>query len=161
VSSWSLIRLVWRARLKLLYVAVAVAVALVVVWLYFPRQPLVSTSQVDNIRLGMSLLEVEAVFGVPPGDYCTAPVMSLGEDGKQPTVLQQPGAEEEAKAMQIACCQYNRGPVRNGRRWWIGNCGACEVVLDTWGRVEQKSFFPLCPVPPISGLAVMLRPIGL
>jgi hypothetical protein len=92
-----------------------VAVALLLtgaLFLLFPRSSRVTKAAFDQIEVGMSRPEVEAILGGPPGDYTTMPV--------QPD-LRSPGGLVE--------CLY-----------WEGDEGTIEVTVDADGAISWKGF---------------------
>src|SRR4051794_7755578 len=61
-----------RRALVLGLAALAIAAA---AWLFWPsRLPPIGPASFEQIKEGMTLQEVEALIGLPPGDYCTEPL---------------------------------------------------------------------------------------
>jgi hypothetical protein len=100
---------------RLVWAAVAVCLALVVGWATWPvpqRDP-VNRANIKRIRAGMTRAEVEAVLGVPPGDYTT--IFDLPR----------------------SCISGRR---LDG--WWISNSGELFVDFSPDGLVEKTDFRP-------------------
>jgi hypothetical protein len=59
----------WRRKLRLLLWSLIVAQIAFVVLALWPRSPLFTEKSCERIRTGMTYSEVEAIVGVPAGDY--------------------------------------------------------------------------------------------
>ncbi len=71
----------WRARTLL--IALALLAIGVGIYLCLPKSPRFTEDQYERIQLGMTLAEVEAVLGCPPGNYAPVDLVSMAR-GKQP-----------------------------------------------------------------------------
>jgi hypothetical protein len=75
----------------------------------------------EAIQGGMSEGEVEAIFGVPDGDYSTGPVSIFCSNGRPHEDYGPPDPEGEVKG-------------------WIGNDTYVCVAFDKEGKVRSKSY---------------------
>ena len=147
-------------RLLFVYL-VFVAVILACVWAVWPTRSPITLENFARIHKGMGFAEVQSVFGVPPGDYCTRPIMLLNADSTVPSATQQRSAEVEGIKIVGRGVTDNLGPMKAGRRWWVSDYGACAITFDSEGNVGDKEFIGVYPVPGEPLLDAVRRFLGL
>lgn len=105
------------ARLALFFF-VAIIGCIVVDWCITPRQR-VTRQMHDQIRAGMSLQEVEAILGFPPGYYAAGPIwLEWGS----------------------SWLRFDDAPQPPSERFWITPSGAILVALNAEGLVAGTSY---------------------
>ena len=121
-----------RRRLLGALALVGLAAGLVV-WLMPPR-PGITRDNYERLRAAMTLAEVEAVLGGPPGNYSRLPDREAGLwalDPDDPEVSR----------------QYFRG-----REVWVGQELAVAVWFNDHQRVVRKAAFEMPPENPLDRL---------
>jgi hypothetical protein len=101
---------------KLLWTGIAAGLAVALYFLVRPPAPKhnFDRTSFEKINKGMTLAEVEAILGGPPGDYTTRPTISE--------------------------CDVGWGP---GEKEWVSDEGAISVWFDPEGRILGASFSPV------------------
>jgi hypothetical protein len=109
-------------RKCLFYILITVVLGAVLFWrlaLSFmvtePRKITFSREDTNRISIGMTRSEVEAILGVPPGDYTTGPCDEPPNLGGWPF----------------------------GRTSWASDMGAISIRFDPGGRVQEVAFSPM------------------
>jgi hypothetical protein len=122
-------------KLLVVVLAVLVAVGAFVLW---PRPDRITRENCERIREGMSLAEVEAILGGPPGDYRTVLTQwdSNGEAYLSHPPVYDPG-----------CAGNPSVPIPVSEpAMWEGNTGIAFVDFSTQGA-ESPTFHKTCEVP--------------
>jgi hypothetical protein len=104
-----------QVRNRALLIAAAVGLAAVGVYSWSQRKPDFTAAQHLRINEGMTLQQVEAILGCPPGDYTRAGVPPSHSD----SILSTEETREEA---------------------WLGETGSIHVTFDKDGRVALSSY---------------------
>src|SRR5262249_11637261 len=78
-------------------------------------------SSFTEIKIGMTLADVETIVGIPPGDYSTAPIV-LPPEGD---------AENMAAIVRL---------MNGDGIWWVGNGGVFCIGVDRNGEDSEKRF---------------------
>jgi hypothetical protein len=104
-------------------------------WLAIPKHP-INREGLGKIRAGMSLPEVEAVLGRPPGNYRTGEV--------DLDLSQQTGEFENV----MFAPEVVLGKRHFRHEWWQGDEGNLWVCFDEQDRVVTKEFTPGVCRPP-------------
>jgi hypothetical protein len=87
-------------------------------WLLQPK-PRINQETLDGIKVGMTLSEVEATIGAPPGDYGVGKGEIEFWTGREPP----------------------RGKLRNDYKAWLGQTGAICVWFDANGKAADYEVF--------------------
>lgn len=126
-----------RFRLKWWLVALLALVVAVAGWLLMSYSP-IDLGKYENIQVGMTEKEVEAVLGGPAGDYETR--INLGFISYRRKYMRTWSPNESMS--------YNYIPpgTRYQQRTWVTNHGRLSVFFAEDGRVMQKTILP-CPWP--------------
>src|SRR5262249_15470800 len=103
---------------KLVCLGIVAALIAAVYFLIRPGVPShnINLATVERIQKGMTLAEVEAILGVPAGDYTTGPTTSH--------------------------CNGWMGP---GDKEWAGDEGVIAVWFDREGKISGADFAPVSP----------------
>lgn len=115
-------------------VVVVLGACYLTLWLTTPRQR-VRREAFEHIRVGMTLAEIEAIVGLPPGDYTT-----------RPSVIQCAADQED-----VAGAYFEYGSRDDPkRRWreWIGDQGLIVVRLNAESKVSDSGFCDVRPAEP-------------
>jgi hypothetical protein len=105
-----------------------------------PPAPRIGSESFDAIRKGMTQPEVEAVIGVPPGDYRTRKWGLIIDPVGGGTLMMADLHRVES---------------------WLGNTGIIHVAFDEDGKVCWKHFVPAVPGMRLTPLARLRRRLGL
>jgi hypothetical protein len=111
------------------------AIAVLFLWVLWPKDRL-NEKGFDLIQKGMTQKEVEAILGVPPGDYSNGAVAMTPEVGSG--LMFGPG-------IMVSIHEYLRDttPREDGccANFWIGNEQAIQVTFDSDGKTVYTQFF--------------------
>src|SRR5262245_20090108 len=124
-----------RNRLAILLglVVVILGAGYLTLWLTTPKQH-VTREAFDRIQNGMTLAEVEAIIGLPQGNYATGPTWVVAS----PTATT-PGVY-----------RVKLGYNPRDARWcqWTDDYGMIRVHFDEQGKADAKEFDHCCPMNP-------------
>jgi hypothetical protein len=122
-----------RKKLSWLLFALGVlSTVAILAWTLLPHDR-INKAAYDQIKVGMTKAEVEAVFGLPPGVYCDRDAMVryvFHRQGKE-------GMSMPVKASGFDGKEFHLFGDEIARSTWIGKSGACEA----WFNVRGKAFY--------------------
>jgi hypothetical protein len=132
---------VWLWLGLLVTLATAGIAGVEILW---PRSP-INQENFEKIQMGMSLQEVQDIFGRPPGDYSTAEVIVVGHgdpgsavDRQVNTYISRMIKGLAGSSSQDPIQEWSDGP--HNHRAWLSNSMYCDVFLDGKAIVRSKSF---------------------
>jgi hypothetical protein len=133
-------RLSTKLKRSLLAVAVLTAVVLAATWFLWPGSA-IGPTRYRRIQLGMTQAEVEAIIGLPPGDYYGVPDFIVGS-GREQMGLPVHRQDNDSKVaawcgnMHIICVTFDSdGCVAGSGLWDIELLGKPPTLLD---RVRSR-----------------------
>jgi hypothetical protein len=123
-----------RRRLRLALVAAFLVVAGTVAWATLSHRPLITREQYNRIQPGMTLADVEAVFGVPPGDYTSSSRPPATNSGSFPEGPPHPDGATFIQWAAEACTPQLQPGGNEHVRMALG----IRVYFDEQGQVASK-----------------------